>query len=183
MALRKTRDPRIIGRGPAITGIVLGVAGLLFFMSIEWPALKRAKETANRVQCANNIMQIDMALALYANQNQGCYPPDFGTLYKETDLNPECFACPSSSTSVPSGMSRDQAAEWINKNADYIYNGAGLKSDIDSTYLMVYEKDADHYGDGGNAGFADGHVEFLNLQEMHKLMESSKALRQQQKAK
>jgi len=52
--------------------VVIGIIALL--ISILLPSLNRARETANRVKCANNLSQIGKALLMYANDNKGNYP-------------------------------------------------------------------------------------------------------------
>jgi len=52
--------------------VVIGIIALL--ISILLPSLNRARETANRVKCANNLKQIGLAISLYTNENHGAYP-------------------------------------------------------------------------------------------------------------
>jgi|GEM_PF-4346535 len=128
-------------------------------------AADRARETANRIKCQNNMKQIGLAVALYANENRGQYPPDFAAVVKNTDLPIGDFCCPSSNTQLPNRLTRDQAVKWVNDNSDYIYIGATMKNSSASDLVAAYEKDADHGGDGINMLFADGHVEFDTLQQ------------------
>ena len=43
------------------------------------PALGRAKETAKRISCLNNLTQLSLAAHMYVDDNQGAYPPRSGT--------------------------------------------------------------------------------------------------------
>src|SRR5206468_445311 len=101
----------------AVGASALGVSVLL-------PSLSRARETANRVKCASNMRQIGQGMLLYANEHKGDYPPDLATLAREEDMAPGMFICPSGSKSAPAGaadFTKDQFADWVVKNSDYIY--------------------------------------------------------------
>lgn len=50
----------------------MAIIGVL--MAFLLPALEKGREHANTVRCAANLNQIGLALAIYANDNQGQYP-------------------------------------------------------------------------------------------------------------
>jgi prepilin-type processing-associated H-X9-DG protein len=145
-------------------------------VSILLPSLNRARETANRVKCASNMRQIGQAMLLYSNENKGKYPPDLGTLLKTQDVIVDVFVCPSGDTSIPAEIkngTREQQAEWVNANSDFVYLGAGKNNQSPADEPLVYEKPSDHDGDGMNMLYGDGHVEFqmmpMAVEELGKL--------------
>lgn len=56
--------------------VVIGIIALL--ISILLPALNRARDAAQGVQCLNNIRQVTMGFQFFANSNRGAIPYNFG---------------------------------------------------------------------------------------------------------
>lgn len=73
------KDPaRLKGAGLAIAGICVSGTMLLFvpvMAALLLPALGKAKQRAQTIQCMNNIRQIDLALIMYADDHGGQLPP------------------------------------------------------------------------------------------------------------
>ena len=69
---------RLSGKGVAIAGIC--VSGFMMLMAIPFmaaltlPALSRAKEKAQRIQCSNNLKQLALAVKIYSADNNETLP-------------------------------------------------------------------------------------------------------------
>ena len=77
--------------------VVIAIIAILASMLL--PVLARAKESANRIKCVNNMRQIETALKLYADDNDGLYPPRtnayrWPTLLQEYYRTTNLLACP-----------------------------------------------------------------------------------------
>lgn len=157
--------------GGSMGGASVAQAGVM--MRIMLPSLNRARETANRVKCASNMRQIGQAMQLYANEHKGKFPNDFGEMLLTQDVTIEVFTCPSSAANIPAEvrqMQPQQQAAWVNANAHYYYLGKGKNNAIDPSRVMIYEKEANHGGDGMNMLFGDGHAEFMSMPAAKKLL-------------
>jgi len=164
------------GNAPNGTLTQVGTSSLL--VAILLPSLNRARETANRVKCASNMRQIGQGMLLYSNDHRGQYPPDLATVAREEEIGPETFICPSGKKSPPpnaTGMTREQVAEWVVKNTDYVYLGAGKTNATPADEVVLYEDPTDHGRDGINALFGDGHVEFMRMNEVQQRIPNFKA--------
>jgi prepilin-type processing-associated H-X9-DG protein/predicted Zn finger-like uncharacterized protein len=176
VALSKTRDPRIGGKGLAIAGLVLGIIGLVLVPTvILLPALNAARITANRVRSAQNLHQIGQACAQYGNAYDQNYPPDLGILCTTENLTPQTFVSPNSQTAAPDNLTGAAAVNWVDNFSDYIYTGSGLKLRSDPSIVVAYEKEQINHGNGINVLFMDGHVEFMTLDAAHRIFAQNNA--------
>jgi prepilin-type processing-associated H-X9-DG protein len=124
------------------------------------------------------MRQIGQGMLLYSNDHRGQYPPDLATVAREEEIGPETFICPSGKKSPPpnaAGMTREQVAEWVVKNTDYVYLGAGKTNATPADEVVLYEDPTDHGRDGINALFGDGHVEFMRMNEVQQRIPNFKA--------
>lgn len=161
----------------ASPGGMMGVQGLALATAMLLPAMSTARERAQQAACANNLRQIAMAAIMYANDNKGQYPPDLAAL-AQYDLTVRVFACPSRKRAdLPDKADPKAVAEWIRRNSDYVYIGAGLRESVrnpEST-IIAHDKPGNHGKRGVNAAFADGHVEWMDMKRFEQAMARQKA--------
>lgn len=135
--------------------VVIAVIAILAAMLL--PALARAKESARRISCLNNLTQLSLAAHIYADDNQDAFPPR-----NETNRWPNCFyddygknikilICPTDTAvsdpdTLGGGASSNNVADasprsyFINGWNDYFADQTGLTNDWNSlqNYLLVH---------------------------------------------
>ena len=85
--------------------VVIAIIAILAAMLL--PVLARAKQTALRIQCLNNLKQLGLAAQVYLNDNQNIYPPRSDTdrwpdkFYDSYAHQLQLLRCPSEITNAP----------------------------------------------------------------------------------
>src|SRR5437870_6258424 len=110
--------------------VVIAIIAILASMLL--PALARAKESADRIKCLNNLKQIETALKLYTDDNEGLYPPRTNSyrwpfLLQEYYRTTNLLVCPTdaqrgpplTNPSSPNPFDRAQRSYFINGWNDY----------------------------------------------------------------
>ena len=152
--------------------VVIAIIGILAGMLM--PALNRARESARRATCVNNLKQIGTAIKLYTGEAdwEGILPRDNRTdanitvagsydLLRQTGAldKPEVWICPSATNGK---VKADRNTALTANNISYRY-ARGLTESDDVDYVVSADI-SDNHQDVGNALFLDGHVDMLHTE-------------------
>jgi prepilin-type N-terminal cleavage/methylation domain-containing protein/prepilin-type processing-associated H-X9-DG protein len=124
--------------------VVIAIIAILASMLL--PALARAKESANRIKCMNDLKQLDLSVKLYSDEFNGYYPPRtnawrWPTLLQDYYNTTSVLLCPTDLTrgtpqtaaNSPTVADRAPRSYLINGWNDY-FHGALSAADFD-TYM------------------------------------------------
>ena len=143
-----------------LSGCGLAVVLLLIVvtvLAILLPALAPAREAARRASCQNNLKQLGTILKMFANENNGCFPPlspvrnnwmfDVNKVYPDYMQDPNILICPSSPladfspfslqrTTYHPGADRGQIHPDCVSSLFYIYTSYAIVSDEQAIALF-----------------------------------------------
>jgi len=105
--------------------VVIAIIAILAAMLL--PTLGRAKETAKRISCLNNLRQLSLAAHMYVDDSQGAYPPRLQTnrwpnlFYGYYGQNLNLLLCVSETTNTPDTGNDSTVADSAPRS--YFING------------------------------------------------------------
>ena len=126
--------------------VVIAIIAILAAMIL--PVLARAKQTAVRIQCLNNLKQLGYAAQVYLTDNQSIFPPRSNSdrwpdkFYDSYAHEVQLLVCPNETTNSPysygSGVNSNNVADSSPRS--YIINGWN-----DYFYSVLDSSDWDQY--------------------------------------
>lgn len=153
---RAKKQPHLYGgAGMALGGLILGYIGSVLIFAIAilaallLPALSKAKQRAQTIQCVNNLKQVGLATRMWSTEHNALLPSDFLSMSNEL-MTPRILVC-------PGDTGREKAESWSEfdplLNVTYEFLAPGAKeSEVESSPITSCPIH-------GNTGYGDGSVQ------------------------
>jgi len=155
------------GGSQATMGAPLAVGILL-------PALGAARRAARQMKSVTQCRGVVQSQVTYAiGENKERMADDIGLLLEKNYFTHEYVISPNSRVSPPREFNHwdiEQQKQWVRENASYVLI-PGLKADINSETVAVFERPDHSDGSGIAVGFNDGIARFMDLRQARNLIE------------
>ncbi len=142
--------PLKLDRSFTLIELLVVIAIITILAAILLPALRRARETAQRATCSNNLKQIGYAFNMYADDYKGMLPNYSSVALKTWDFliadylgyksnglgngNIPVFYCPSGAQSVNASNTAGNQGYFYNRYIATNYQGSNEKIFLDHKY-------------------------------------------------
>lgn len=132
-------------------GLALAAVWILGMVVLATPQYG-AVEQPRRSRCLSNLKQLGLACHFYERDSEGSFPPSLGALFHKYASDPELFLCPTVAghlrhARLPEGGIGDEGLAYC-----YV---AGVRSTDPAEYILAFDEEWNHEGDGVNVLYAD----------------------------
>ncbi|MCX8090345.1 MAG: type II secretion system GspH family protein [Verrucomicrobiae bacterium] len=131
--------------------VVIAIIAILASMLL--PALSRAKESGRRIACVSNLRQLGLALKMYADDNEGMFPPRSSRGRWPTQLfdayrNVNVLRCPSDGPNPATGNNNTNGFPADAAPRSYLINAWNdhFQTSLDPTAWSAYTSGAYPWG-------------------------------------
>ena len=161
----RTRSSRCIRFAPSaftLIELLVVIAIIAILAAMLFPALQRARRQANQVSCLSNVKQIQNAVTMYCNDNDGYFPNTYWPYNNHTGLppancqpwclvgavgayadQPEILACPSDTTPQKMPNGNISNSPYAGKTVHLSY---GFNSIIAAGGLQPWKENYEKFG-------------------------------------
>ena len=142
----------------SVWGIIAVLAAILF------PVFARARAKGYQTNCLSNLINIGIALKVYAQDHHGHFPAENNNLWPLVpDYLPDSAAliCPSAEAVRTGGAARPPQQPDPGAPVDYVYWGGWCDDDRPNTVIAA-DDEGDRHNRGANYLHLDGHAKWYS---------------------
>jgi hypothetical protein len=150
--------------------LLVAIPVVLFWGFLEFAAA--ARERARRTACHSNLSALAYGVHLYSSDFNEAFPESFGGLYGYI-RHGGVYLCPSAGKATRVEHDPEFSHEnytpamFDDTNSDYVYV-SGLMANDPQRYVLAFDDEWNHDGDGVNVLYTGGYGEWLgNVTELH----------------
>ncbi|MCE5240925.1 prepilin-type N-terminal cleavage/methylation domain-containing protein [bacterium] len=153
-------------RGFTFIELVTVWAIICILAAILFPVFAKAREKGRQASCLTNLINIGVALRLYAADNWGHLPPTDNDLTPLLDPRylgePACLTCPTLRDDEILRYPPQLPEQLVSARPgyDYVYR-SGLSDDDAPNQGIAADRLRDVHNEGGNVLFLDGHGKWM----------------------
>jgi prepilin-type processing-associated H-X9-DG protein len=128
-------------------------------------------DAARMVVDQSHLRMIGGGIYLYSDDHRGAFPPDLATMAAYLNwISLDTFISPRANSAAPRAVASSlERVAWVDSHHDYVYRGAGNRSNDSPDYVLAYDNPERMFGDI-NVLFGDGHIAELDRSDAAQLI-------------